>query len=265
MHPYLRTALAAGRIALTSANLSSLSLAKNPRKLHSYLAESAFLYAAYNGKRGLPEKNVFEVLSGPADLDIRLANLVPDGTWFEHSAPLSQDIVSLCLLARLLRPSRVFEIGTLNGYTAQHFALNSPDHANVYTLDLPRERKVAPTLTTSLVDREYINIHRDCRTYCFEGTAAEPKIVILEGDSATFDYTPFHGTIDLFFVDGAHTYEYVRSDTMNALRCVRPGGVIAWHDFGRAGTNGVRRFLLQLGRRRTIYCVPGGSLAFTVV
>jgi hypothetical protein len=67
-------------------------------------------------------------------------------------------------------------------------------------------------------------------------------------------------------VDGAHSYEYVTSDTRNALACVRAGGVIAWHDFGRSGVNGVTRALRELTETgRQIYAVPGGSLAFMPV
>lgn len=263
MNPYLGASLAALRIALSTGNLSCLLLLTNPRGLHRYLTESAFLFSAFNGRRGLTERNVFEVLNGPSDLDIRLANLVPGGTWFERSAPLSQDIVNLCLLTRLLMPGRVFEIGTLNGYTALHFALNSGDDTCVYTLDLPRG--IAPSMFVSPVDLEYVAIHRDLPKYCFEGSPAEAKIQTLEGDSANFDFSPYENSIDLFFVDGAHSYDYVRSDSLNALRCTRPGGVIAWHDFGRAGTNGVRKLLLELAKERAIYCVPGGSLAFCVV
>lgn len=77
-------------------------------------------------------------------------------------------------------------------------------------------------------------------------------------------YSPWHGQVDFFFVDGAHSYEYVKSDTENALRCVREGGIIAWHDFGRRGVNGVSRLIGELAAEgQKIYVVPGGSLAYT--
>jgi hypothetical protein len=89
---------------------------------------------------------------------------------------------------------------------------------------------------------------------------------LLFGDSASFDFSPFAGAVDLFFIDGAHSYEYVRSDTLRALQCVRPGGVIAWHDFGRTGVNGVSRWLLEMHSRQWPVCAaPGGSLAYMIV
>jgi hypothetical protein len=71
--------------------------------------------------------------------------------------------------------------------------------------------------------------------------------------------------VDLFFIDGAHSYEYVRQDTLNALKCCRKGGVIAWHDFGRSGVNGVSRWICELAQEHKVYSVPGSSLAFMVV
>jgi predicted O-methyltransferase YrrM len=38
---------------------------------------------------------------------------------------------------------------------------------------------------------------------------------------------------DLCFVDGAHCDEQVDWDTRQALRLVRPGGMIAWHDWAQ--------------------------------
>lgn len=33
------------------------------------------------------------------------------------------------------------------------------------------------------------------------------------------------------FIDGAHTYEYVKIDTDNALNLVNYNGYIVWHDY----------------------------------
>jgi len=141
-------------------------------------------------------------------------------------------------------------------------ALNSPDDAKIYTLDLPMGEKIAPQLKTTMVDGMHIESHLGQRQYAFDNTAVAEKITCLFGDSAAFDFSPFHNQIDLFFIDGAHSYEYVRSDTLNALRCCHPGSVIAWHDFGRVGVNGVSKWILEFARTHQVYCVPGSSLAF---
>lgn len=245
-------------------NAAALTLAGRPRELMAYTSESLFLFKALNDRRGVPQKNVFEVLKGSGRTDVTLANLNGE-TWFWPTASYTADLVSLCLICRLLNPQTVFEIGTLNGYTALHFALNTGADAVVYSLDLPQEGAVQPALHTTVADDAHIKMGTAFRRRVFEGTEVERKIRPLYGDSAGFDFSPFHGQVDFFFVDGAHSYEYVASDTRNAFRCVRPNGVVAWHDFGRAGVNGVSRLVQEIAQQRDVYSIPGGSLAFTVV
>ncbi len=259
----LETARAAVRVLLLGGNLASLTLASRPRELVAYLSESLFLLRAMTGRRGVRQSNVFDVLDCPPTQEITLANLDGD-TWLREVPSYTADIVSLCLICRALRPRVVFEIGTLHGYTALHFALNSPEEATVYTLDLPQDARPEPALHTTVVDDAHIKAGTGATRRLFEGTAAAGKIVPLYGDSARFDFSPYHGEVDFFFIDGAHSYDYVASDTLHALACARPGGVIAWHDFGRAGVNGVSRLVRELASTREIHAVPGGSLAFTV-
>jgi hypothetical protein len=164
----------------------------------------------------------------------------------------------------MVRPKTVFEIGTLEGYTSLHFALNTEDDAHIYTLDLPKDDATGPRLGTTVSDDAHINSSKRSRRYCFEETDVASKITCLFGDSASFDFSPYQGKVDFFFIDGAHSYEYVRSDTQNALKCCHPGSVIAWHDFGRFGVNGVTKWLLELVQQgHKIYAAPGSSIAFT--
>ena len=76
--------------------------------------------------------------------------------------------------------------------------------------------------------------------------AKSGKIVQLYGDSGTFDFSPYSGHVDLMFVDGAHSYEYVLSDSDAAHRMVKPGGLILWHDYDSRWFPGVTRALNQL-------------------
>jgi predicted O-methyltransferase YrrM len=255
---------AIARNLFLGGNLASLSLARSPRALLTYTGENLFLLHALRGRRGVTEGNVFQVLETGASQDITLGNLAGD-TWLNAPAANTADLIALCLICRILEPRVVFEIGTLHGYTALHFALNSPDDAIVHTLDLPQHQPAQPALHTTVMDDAHIRAGTHGRRRVFEGTAAGSKVVPLYGDSAAFDFSPYHGTVDLFFIDGAHSYEYVASDTRNAFACVRPGGVIAWHDFGRVGVNGVTRLVREVARARDVHAIPGGSVAFTVV
>lgn len=261
----VETVSVVARNLVLGGNLNSLALAKSPRKMLQYVSETLFLYKTFDSQRGIPQKNVFEVLPANNIQEIRLGSLKTGGTWFWSFSAYATDIVSLCLLCQILKPRVVMEIGTLTGYTALHFALNSPETAKIYTLDLPMEEKVTPQLKTTVVDETHIETHRGQRRYAFENTEVAGKVTCLFGDSAAFDFTPFHGKVDFFFIDGAHSYEYVRSDTLNALKCCHPGSVIAWHDFGRVGINGVSKWILELAKEHEIYSVPGSSLAVMLV
>jgi predicted O-methyltransferase YrrM len=264
----VRQAVGAGTVALRNVvlggNIASLGLLRHPRKMLEYITECLFLYKALTG-RGIPQKNVYEVLPSEEAQTIKLANQNRGDAWFSGQAYYAVDIVSLCLICRLLRPKLVFEIGTMAGYTACHFALNTPDDAQIFTLDMPPGRVIQPKLSVTAVDRAQIDTHASLSGPCFEDAHAARKITCLFGDSATFDYSRFRGKVDFFFIDGAHSYDYVRCDTLNAIDACHPGSVIAWHDFGRVGVNGVSRWILELSKQHEIYSVPGGSVAFMVV
>lgn len=253
------------RNIILGGNLISLTLVTSPRKMIAYVSESLFLYKALTSKRGIPQKNVFEVLPSSNSATIRLGNLASGGNWFWAQASYTADILNLCLICQLIKPKVVFEIGTMRGYTAYHFALNTPDDGKIYTLDLPQGESVQPALRTTVIDTLHVNDHAQTESYYFEGSAVGTKITCLFGDSALFDFSPFHGKVDFFFIDGAHSYDYVRSDTLNALQCCHPGSVIAWHDFGRVGVNGVSKWIRELSKTHKVYAAPGGSLAFMIV
>lgn len=247
---------------ILAGNLVSLKWLSNPRQLVGYHAETLFLYKTIDNSRGLKAGNVFEVLDGSNEVTIRLGALQSNATWFRTIPSYTQDIASLALLCQLLKPKVVFEIGTATGYTGLHFALNTPDDSQVYTLDLPRGYDEPPALDTTAMDEFQVGMYAQLTDYLFLNSAVEHKITCLFGDSATFDYTPYHGRVDLFFIDGAHSYAYVKSDTLRALECCHSGSVVAWHDFGRAGLNGVSQWLQELSMQYEIFAVPGGSLAF---
>ena len=166
-------------------------------------------------------------------------------------------------VCHVLNPGMIFEIGR-SAVHRPHMAMNSGPDCRIFTLDLPKDRGLPEVrLRTTLMDDPHSGM--EVGEYYFSATPHASRIQLLFGDSAAFDFSPYHGKIDLFFIDGAHSYDYVRCDTENALQCVRPGGVIAWHDFGRVGLNQVSKYIRELSRRLTIYSVPGGSLAFAVM
>lgn len=243
------------------ANLESIAaLPGEPREAVYYATECRFLYRSMFPKQGLPPKPIWKAL-GADEVSVVLYGQAA-AEWFRPVASFTADLISMCMLCQILKPRVIFEIGTLHGAGTLHWAGNAPD-AQVYTLDLPAA--VDPSLTLTVVDRQHIRSHGGPPRMEFEGRRESKRIQCLYGDSATFDFSPFFGQVDLFFVDGAHSYEYVRNDTDRALACCRPKGVIAWHDYGRVGFNGVSKRLHELtAEGREIYRVPGGSLAYTI-
>lgn len=139
-----------------------------------------------------------------------------------------EGLIALVGLGNLIQARSFFEIGTYNGFTALTLALNFPEAA-VFTLDLPPE--TPPALQLDDGDKVHI-AQRSVRSY--EGHESAQRITQFLGDSATFDFSPFFGTIDLVYVDGSHSYEYVTKDTDTAHKLVSPGGAIVWDDYWRS-------------------------------
>jgi len=111
-------------------NVASLIFLAKPKQMVKYATENLFSLGTIADRRGLPQKNVFEVLPGAGLAEVSLCN-AKEATWFLSSPSYVSDIVSLCLLCRAIKPQTIFEIGTLTGYTTAHMALNAPDSCRV--------------------------------------------------------------------------------------------------------------------------------------
>jgi hypothetical protein len=133
----LRVAAIAMRNLILGANISTLTIG-SPRGMVHYASEALFLRRALAGRRGLPERQVWDAFGMTGDLAVRLAN-VETPTWAAVQPSYLADIVNLCRLCVMLRPRVVFEIGTYHGYSTLHFALNTGADARILSLDLPKQ------------------------------------------------------------------------------------------------------------------------------
>jgi predicted O-methyltransferase YrrM len=97
----------------------------------------------------------------------------------------------------------------------------------VYTLDLPEDH---PSYTLAIPKAEERQIAAETGKGILIPQELRHKVTFLKSDSAKFDTTPYLGSMDLVFVDGAHSYEYVKNDTEKGWEMLRPGGIMAWHD-----------------------------------
>jgi len=123
------------------------------------------------------------------------------------------ECAALAALSRLVDAKQVFEFGTYKGVSTTQLALNVAAGGMVFTLDLPEDHPAYSLPTPKPEERQIaaeggkgILIPRDLLD----------RVTFLSSDSATFDESPYHETIDLAFVDGAHSYEYVKSDSEKA-------------------------------------------------
>jgi hypothetical protein len=163
----------------------------------------------------------------------------------------------LAALARRTGAQTFFEIGTNRGRTTWTVAVNNPG-MELFTLDVPG---ATPSGSLGSDDQRFLIATAECGE-AFRGTAEAARITQLLGDSATFDFSPWAGAIDLVYVDGAHTYDYVRSDTRRALDMLSERGTIVWDDYG--SNPGVYAWLNELAPTldRPIFHVFGTRMAF---
>ena len=162
------------------------------------------------------------------------------------------------------QPLACFEIGTFDGRTTQNIAANQPANGICYTLDLPPTDLSSTALPLAGGDSTYVDKPTSGARIA-EQLHESGRIVQLYGDSGTFDFTPYHDKIDLMFVDGSHSYEYVLSDTEHAWKMVKSGGIILWHDYDSKWWPGVTRALNELQRNSrftTMRHISGTALCY---
>ena len=153
--------------------------------------------------------------AGPISVEIPVCHLGEPHDWV---SPLPE-LVALAAIARQAKVRTVFEVGTYTGMATLVMAMNAPTGCEISTLDLD------PT------QRAQHGIHPFTLGSAFLETPFRHQIRQLYGDSMTFDYGPFLGRMDLVFIDAVHTYDRVRSDTLNAFKLLRPGGIVVWDDY----------------------------------
>lgn len=191
--------------------------------------------AAYPRLLRIPAARLEQLCPGIDELAITLRHTT-------HARALDHgEAYVLSLLTAYLQPRRIVEIGTASGQATLLMARQAPE-ARIDTLDLGNE---APSLGEQRGQPPWTDL--STIGAAFRGTEHAERITQHFGDSARFDFAPFAGAIDLVFVDGAHTYEYVRSDSRAALAMLAPGGAIVWDDCN-ALSPGVARALVELRR-----------------
>jgi hypothetical protein len=171
----------------------------------------------------LPTVKSEELIGDVPQLTLHAIGVAPGNT------SLTEQIV-LARLAETSRPQALFEFGTFDGRSSLNLIAHAPPGAHLYTLDLPASQIDATQLPLEPGERAFVE--KTASGTRFLATDYASQITRLYGDSATFDFSPYQGSIDLVFVDASHAYDYVRSDSLQALKLLRRGGGrIVWHDY----------------------------------
>lgn len=163
-----------------------------------------------------------------------------------------QELVHILSVAKYTKAKRVLEIGTFDGFTALNLAANLEATTQVATVDLPQDGQT-----------DFASIANACPARLvgskFQGEAEQRKIQQLWADSTKADWANFGSPFDMILIDGCHDYPYVRSDSLNAIKHLRSGGSVFWHDYGQFPD--VSRAVDELARNYPIVGIRGTRLA----
>jgi Methyltransferase domain len=163
--------------------------------------------------------------------------------------------------SRIVRAKRIFEFGTFMGSTTLNLALNVPEDAEIFTLDIGSEEAAgvqqhpadAPLTRMRLANQSRLD---------FLGSTVSGKITTLTGDSTEFDFGPWEDSIDLVFVDGGHDLATAKSDTENAMQMVlkdRPSCIL-WHDYRNPEYSDLTDYLDELSQHLDVFHVEDTML-----
>jgi hypothetical protein len=187
--------------ALNAITMRLLAIESGMGKIVQALSQPTYEKPACEGI--LPRIKASEIIPEPTAVDV----LGHDSAFEKISV---EELRLLIDLVRVTKPRNVFQFGTAAGRTTLNIAANCSETSHVYTLESPRDH----------LGEE------------FKNTAFDNRITQLAGDSRTFDFSPYFGSMDFIFMGWSHEYELVLSDSHNALKLLRNGkGTIVWHGY----------------------------------
>ncbi len=196
-------------------------------------------------------------------LETLVGQSIPDATPIaikavaQHQANCSIfELLAIRLVATLVHPGRIFEIGTYDGRSSLALAGALAPGGEVITLNLPPDYVAHKTPADVTVDEELSAAVES--GWRWRGTEEAGRIRQVFGNSMEFDFTPY-APCQMVFIDGGHSEEVSGADTQNALKIIdRQNGAILWHDATRYGVRPMLERLRARGHR--VYLLAGTSL-----
>jgi cephalosporin hydroxylase len=142
---------------------------------------------------------------------------------------------------------RFIEIGSLYGWSLQHFIYYAQPGCTALSIDLPVRQFVGPDDWRVQKQEELQKTEwpqwakaNKCKLYSIPASSSDPRT--LELAKSIFKDDP----IDFLFIDGGHTYQQVKKDFEMYSPLVRDGGIIALHDIGEKEEGDVSSFWSEL-------------------
>jgi methyltransferase family protein len=160
------------------------------------------------------------------------------------------ELVHVLSAVRFTGARSILEVGTFDGFTALNIAANMEGEGKIHTVDLPKQAHRNDS------DNPYAPYRVGSQ---FQNEPEAAKIEQLWADSTTADWRLFGGPFDMILIDGSHVYRDVKSDSQNAFKHLRPGGVVFWHDYGHFA--GVSKAVDELASDHPIAVIRGTRLA----
>lgn len=251
--------------AIGGMNVNTLRLAVQRRQdARAYLSRCLRAYDDVVG-RGLQARAVvpYIVEQGWGEVSgvarIELPALLSGGGGTDLS-----EWVHLAIVSRILAPKKVLEIGTFTGRTTSAFILNSAPAASIISLDLPPSTVLDDDDRSRYIESDVDLVsNRDLGSF-LRLTGLDSRFHQILCDSLEFDPEPHRDSVELGFIDGAHSLDYVRNDTEKMAVMMSERGLVFWHDYGGKGSfRPLADYLERLAGRIGLYRIPGTSLAWT--
>jgi hypothetical protein len=241
------------KILLGVNPIAFIHLAQLRPKLFLDACTSAFA-AALHSPTGIPEIHLGEIL-GDRRPTVRLSAMR-----YEVGTLPAHEIMPLLAILVAESPKEVLEIGTFMGHTTRQMAENL-ETATIHTVDLPEDysKQLDSRQDIAEKDRHLIAGRTVGREY--KGQPCASRIKQHFADTAKWDFREA-GNPTFFFIDGAHSYEYCKSDSEKCFELCKGRGVFLWHDVEWAHP-GVIQFLTEWRQKgRDIRRISGTPIAY---
>ena len=250
---------------LKGFNVAALQIAlRRPARVRGYISYCMRKFDEIMG-RGLPARDPIAFINGDSgSSSSSAAEIVLPLTADADGSISMSELCILALVTKVLKPKAVFEFGTYKGRTTSMFILNVDHGASVTSLDLPQEAGLSEAQRREYIDTDAALVeHRHPAEFIYR-LHLDTRCQLLACSSLDFDPSPYAGTIELGFIDGAHALPFVQNDTRKMATMMASRGLVFWHDYGGKGRfQPLAGYLEQLSQRIPIYRISGTSLAWT--